>query len=242
MNLTKEFSSSTLAEWQEKITKDLKGGTLEELIWQSELGPIDPVLFDYKNKYQRIDAHQNNDDNTWEIAQTFNCSNPHKANKEILSSLAGGVNYIQLINIKATDIATVLSEVMVEIITTKIYHEVEDLKDFENATANYPAGSIHLLVDPIGCYVAGYIPTASPISSKCVVRSSIFEGAGASFQNQIGMTVSLAHEYLLQLMQNGMDKTTAAKNIFFEISIGNSYFAEIAKLRAFRTLWNSVLV
>jgi methylmalonyl-CoA mutase len=244
MNFTDVFAKSSLSEWQEKITKDLKGESMEELIWQSELGPIDPILFNYSNKFQRVDAHANQADNAWSIAQTFDCTDPKKANTEILIGLAGGINCLHLINLKASDLPTVLDQVMVDIITTKIYHEVEDLAIFQKAINDLPnnnENNIILLADPIGCYIGGYLANMQKVSSTAVVRTSIFENAGASIQNQLGLSLAMAHEYFLQLQSSGMTKEDAAKNIYFELAIGNSYFAEIAKIRAFRSLWNTVL-
>ncbi len=249
MDFNQFFEASSEQEWREKIIKDLKGGNIEDLNWQSEIGAIDPVLFSYQNKYNRVDAHIHQKDNSWLIAQTYDCGEPKAANKTILEGLKGGVNCIKLINAKSQDLKTLLSEVMVDIIEVRIYIEQEGLSAFQEAIAQLErerkitltGQNILLLVDPIGCYIAGHVPTPTPVSTKCIVRTAVFEQAGSSLHHELGYTIAEAHEYLLNLMESGVTPLEAAQMIYFEVAIGNSYFQNIAKVRALRILWDTVL-
>jgi len=60
----------------------------------------------------------------------------------------------------------------------------------------------------------------------------IFE-RGANCTQELAYALSLGHEYLL--------KGIHPKSIHFQFGIGSKYFVEIAKFRAFRTLWSTIL-
>ncbi len=249
MNLTKEFSSSTLAEWQAKITKDLKGGTLEDLNWQSELGPINPVLFDYKNKYARFDSHVNQDDNSWLITQSFNCKDAKKANQYILQALTGGVNKLHLNHLKIEDIATVLNEVMLDIIHVTVKTTVDKKDAMTIAFTQYCKSknwnitdlNLKIVTDSIGQYVLNLGPKTKIESGEVFVWGCLYANCGARIQNEQAFAIAHGHEYLQAQIENGIAPEKAAANITFQLALGNSYFTEMAKIRAFRTLWNSVL-
>lgn len=243
------FDASSEQEWKDKITADLKGGNITDLIWQSEVGPIDPVLFDYQPKYARFQINANHSDNSWLITQTFNCKDATLANQTLLSALAGGVNCIKLINVTPKDLGTILKGVMIEIIETLIYaesHEVASLNsNFQALLQQRGLGSenvnFHILEDPIGCYFSGHIDKVEKVTSSVIVRSAIFENSGASVQHEIGYTLAKAHEYLVQLIENGTNKKEVVDQIQFEISVGNSFLMQIAKINALKSLWKTIL-
>ena len=56
---------------------------------------------------------------------------------------------------------------------------------------------------------------------------------GANCTQELAYALSLGHEYLL--------KGIHPKSIHFQFGIGANYFVEIAKFRAFRTLWSTIL-
>lgn len=249
MNLTKEFSSSSLAEWQEKIIKDLKGGTLEDLNWQSELGPVNPVLFDYQNKYARFNSHINQDDNSWLITQSFNCKDGKKANERILLALSGGVNNLHINHLAAEKIEEVFNEVMLDIIHTTIKTTADKKESLTVAMTKYCESknwnisdlNLRIVSDSIGQYVLNFGPKAEIENGNIFVWGCLYSNCGASIQNEMAFTLAHGHEYLQAQITNGNTPEQAAKNITFQLALGNSYFDGMAKIRAFRTLWNTVL-
>lgn len=249
MNTNDVFPTSSLADWQDKITKDLKGGALEDLNWQSELGPINPVLFNYKNKYARFDSHINQDDNSWLITQSFNCKDPQKANKQILQALTGGVNNIHINYLNAENITAVFKDVMLDIIHTTIKTSADKKEALTNAMIDYCTKSglnynnldLRVVSDSIGQYVLNFGPKTAVENGKIFVWGCLYANCGASIQNEMALTLAHGHEYLQSQITNGNSPEDEAKNITFQLALGNSYFDEMAKIRAFRTLWNSVL-
>ncbi|CAG5085873.1 methylmalonyl-CoA mutase family protein [Parvicella tangerina] len=240
MDFNQFFKGSSEQEWKEKIIKDLKGGSLDDLIWQSEIGPIDPILFTYENKYGRVVPKPDQADNSWEIAASFDCSNPIQANKEILKALEGGVNHIRLHHCSPADIKTVLEGVMVDIIKTTIFTNEANFEDLSSVLTAFDAESITITASPI----AEGLRTGSQtnlIGDHFTVNGAYLADLGLNLDHQVGMMLAMGHEYFLKLVEGGQSADLAAQHIAFEIGIGISYFPEIAKIGAFRLLWKTLM-
>lgn len=239
MDFKEFFGASSEQEWKEKITADLKGGSIDDLVWKSEIGPIDPVLFDYSKKYGRVVPKPNQDDNSWSITASFDCSNPENANQSILDALSGGVNRLHLYNCNATSLSVVLNEVMLDIIDTTIYATTEnsqnlneELKNWsENITLTSPS-ALDGLKEGADVKLSG---------NHYTINGDYLADLGLNLDHQLGMILGAAHECFLNLMEQGQLANEAAKNIDFKLGVGNSYFAEIAKIGAMRLLWNTLL-
>jgi Methylmalonyl-CoA mutase, N-terminal domain/subunit len=77
-------------------------------------------------------------------------------------------------------------------------------------------------------------------SSKTVpniicITADLYQNAGANIPQQLAYTLAHANEYLEIL------GTEYYKNIHFKFAVGSNYFFEIAKLKAFRVLWQTLL-
>ncbi|MCB9189048.1 MAG: hypothetical protein H6599_07170 [Flavobacteriales bacterium] len=229
MDFTQFFEPSSEQEWKDKILKDLKGGSLEDLVWQSEIGPVDPVLFNYEKKFGRIVPKPDQEDNSWEIAASFDCTHPTQANKAILEALMGGVNHIRLYNCTADSLGTVLKDVMLDIISTTVFGAIETSQE-EVLVTNSP--------------LSATLKTGNQVTltgDHFTVNGSYLADLGVNLDHQLGMMIGMGHDYLIHLMEQGVSAEEAAGNIHFEVGIGNSYFAEIAKIGALRLLWNTLL-
>lgn len=229
MDFKEFFEASSEQEWKDKITADLKGGSISDLTWQSEVGAVDPVLFTYENKYGRIVPKPDQEDNSWEIAASFDCSNPTEANKAILEALSGGVNHIRLYKCLADAFDTVLKDVMLDIISTTVIGDINHSNE-EILVTNSPLAE---------ALKSG--SEAKLTGDHFTVNGSYLADLGVNLDHQIGMMLTMGHDYLVHLMKQGQSAEEAAENINFEIGIGNSYFAEIAKVGALRLLWNTLL-
>lgn len=86
----------------------------------------------------------------------------------------------------------------------------------------------------------GYLSDAAPGYAAFSVKSSTFKDSGATITQELAFTIAAAVEYLVMLRQKGIDSDSACRHLVFSFSTGSSYFAEIAKLRAARTLWANV--
>lgn len=68
-----------------------------------------------------------------------------------------------------------------------------------------------------------------------------FNNAGSTIVQELAFTLSAAHEYVVQLTEAGLNVDTAARNIRVSMGVSSNYFMEIAKLRAARMLWATIM-
>ncbi|HCY74890.1 MAG TPA: methylmalonyl-CoA mutase [Ignavibacteriales bacterium] len=68
-----------------------------------------------------------------------------------------------------------------------------------------------------------------------------FNNAGANAVQELAFTLATAVEYLDEMISRGLKTDDAAKRIKFTFGVGSFYFMEVAKLRAARMLWSTIL-
>ena len=73
------------------------------------------------------------------------------------------------------------------------------------------------------------------------VAGSTFSNAGSTIVEELGFTLSAAHEYLVKLMERGLSIDEVARKIRFTFAVTSNYFLEMAKFRAARMLWANIV-
>lgn len=73
------------------------------------------------------------------------------------------------------------------------------------------------------------------------VDSTRFQNAGSSQVNELAFALALGSEYIAVLQQSGVAPADACRFIKFLSPVSSGYFTEIAKFRAFRRLWSTIL-
>jgi methylmalonyl-CoA mutase len=68
-----------------------------------------------------------------------------------------------------------------------------------------------------------------------------FGDAGATIVQELAFTLAAGHEYLVRLMEAGLTADQAAHTLRFSMGVSANYFMEIAKLRAARMLWATIV-
>ncbi len=68
-----------------------------------------------------------------------------------------------------------------------------------------------------------------------------FNNSGASAVQELAFTLATAVEYLDEMISRGLKVDDVAKRIKFTFGVGSFYFMEVAKLRAARMLWSTIL-
>lgn len=85
-----------------------------------------------------------------------------------------------------------------------------------------------------------YAKSKAPYYKVLNLQSSTFHNTGASIVQELAMTLSLANEYIYQMEERGLAFNDFFSQLQIELSIGGSYFQEIAKIRAMRWLWTTL--
>lgn len=73
------------------------------------------------------------------------------------------------------------------------------------------------------------------------VSSLHYHNSGANIVQEIGCSLSAAVEYIKQMLKRGLSISDISKSIRFTFGIGPLYFIEVAKLRALKILWSSII-
>ena len=73
------------------------------------------------------------------------------------------------------------------------------------------------------------------------VSANVFSDSGSTIVEELGFGLSVAHEYLVRLMEAGLTVDQAARKIRFTFAVTSNYFMEMAKFRAVRLLWANIV-
>ena len=112
------------------------------------------------------------------------------------------------------------------------------LKEFlvRNTYIYPPAPSLRISADVIE-FAGRELPKFNPIS----ISGYHMLEAGATAEVELGLTLADALEYVRAVTERGIDIDQFAPRLSFFFGIGMDFFGEIAKLRAARLLWASLL-
>lgn len=205
--------------------------------------------------------------NEWFVRQDIIVEDPLSANKKALDILNRGVSSLGFRFDRETKFTTdlfraLLDGIFIESIELNFYPEgsaielVEAYDKFlkeRKVKAGLVTGAVE--TDPLGrylvngelcvpvedgiVYLKSLVAAASEYEKLKVVRinGANFTNAGASVVQELGMTLSMANEYLSKLTDLEMDPADVASALGFTFGVGSNYFFEIAKMRAARLLW-----
>ncbi len=112
------------------------------------------------------------------------------------------------------------------------------LKEFmvRNTYIYPPAPSMRIVADIIA-YTAREMPRFNPIS----ISGYHMQEAGATCVQELAFTLADGVEYVRAALATGMQVDEFAPRLSFFFAIGMNFFMEIAKLRAARVLWASLM-
>ncbi len=210
------------------------------------------------------------DANNWEIVQNITETQPAKANEIALASIKGGATTLcfDMREVKtADDFATLLdgldlTKVGVQF-TRPQGRAVELMKLFlgylESKKIDKAIVKGGLAYDGISCCLRhGKFPTSEKAAMDTAielvnmaadmpdfkvvnVRGIQMHNGGATIVQELGYTLGIANEYLAYATSNGLTVEQMAKKMEVTLSVASNYFMEIAKLRAFRLLWATMV-
>ncbi|ASB48666.1 methylmalonyl-CoA mutase family protein [Alkalitalea saponilacus] len=209
--------------------------------------------------------------NKWLIRQDIVVKDAKTANEKALNLLTKGVNSLGFIFedenlISKESVAQLLNnlvsnEVEINFSTRhgnkKLLQLVVAEFRSQNRELGMVSGSINF--DPVGqltisgkscetiektmVHVAEVVNEAKdfPAFQTISVNGRYFGNAGSTILQELAFALSMGNEYLSQLTDRGININDAAKAIRFNLSVGSNYFMEIAKLRAARLLWSTIV-
>ncbi len=112
------------------------------------------------------------------------------------------------------------------------------LKEFMvRNTYIYPPEPSMRIVSDIIAYTAGNMPRYNSIS----ISGYHMQEAGATCAQELAYTIADGIEYVRTAIASGLDVDTFAPRLSFFFAIGMNFFMEVAKLRAARLLWSTLM-
>ena len=248
--LFKEFNSVSSKAWKQKIQVDLKGADYNDtLIWKTN-EDVNVKPFYHQDDFEEI-SPLNIPANTFKIAQSIFVADVKKSNKKAINAIKKGAESI-FFSLPDKDIS--IEELLqnIDTTTTSIHFELqfadsEFIKQFESLSKD---SKIYLHTDIIGhlaksgnwfsnlnddhTYLEKAVETSAHLNSSLSVDLSLYQNAGATITQQLAYGLAHANEYLNHF------KADLKNPIVFNLSVGTNYFFEIAKIRALKTLWNTL--
>ncbi|MGI6292685.1 MAG: methylmalonyl-CoA mutase family protein [Bacteroidales bacterium] len=226
-------------------------------------------LEQYPNEYPFVRGNKEKA-NDWNIAQKITETNPIKANELALSFIERGAKALFL-NAKAIKSGKDLEDLLANIDLNSIalhflhhpsYTELAKLFLAHIENKKFEKQKIHgsFDFDPI-IYMLLHnkfyknkendfneilklhqiIGSHLPYFQYLTVNANILHNSGATIIQELAYGLAMGNEYLVYATNQGVDIDEIAPKIHFTFSIGSNYFMEIAKLRATRLLWATIV-
>ena len=241
-----EFSPVSPAVWKQQIQVDLKGADYNEtLLWHTDEGiTVKP----FYTKEDRSDIKIKLPKKGYTICQTIFIDDEKIANGLALNAIERGVTAIQFVAKKPFEISILLSKINLESII--IYFKFHFLPPvfFIELSKFVKLNSTFFQIDIIGNLAEtgnwfvnlkedhNQLEKIVSTANNCLsVSADLYQNAGANCSQQLAYALAHANEYLNHF------GSEVAEKIHFQFAVGSNYFFEIAKLRAFRILWESLL-
>jgi methylmalonyl-CoA mutase len=241
-----DFEPVSAAAWKQKIQVDLKGADYNEsLLWHTEEGI---VVKPFYTKEDRTNTPISAPKKGFYICQTIFIDDEKIANSLAVDALKRGATAIQFKATQKFNYQKVLKKIDVKKAVLYFHFSFLDA-DFQIELSNFcNSEKIFFQTDIIGNLAENGnwfislkqdFKQLEPIvatTRNCIsVSCDLYQNAGATITQQLAYTLAHANEYL-----HHFGKEVATK-IHFTFSASSNYFFEIAKLRAFRILWETLL-
>lgn len=250
-HLFDEFDPLSTKQWKQKIQFELDGADYNEtLIWNS------PEDIKVKPFYDKEDCIKSfpvlTTTSAFKICQNIFVFDENKSIERALDSIARGAESLRFtIENESINVVKLLDNLPLEEITIHFHLKfisIDFVKKIE-AISKQKNGTVFCNLDPIGQLAKdgnwfttsdknnfdtlNLLSKQTTATSLISINASLYQNAGANMVQQIAYSLAHANEYLNRI-------EVINQPLVFEISVGTNYFFEIAKLRAFRLLFNLI--
>ena len=167
-----------------------------------------------------------------------------------VADLAQALNGIDLENIPIYTQASTGALTFTALLAALVQQQGKSLAKVRGAIGMDPLGQLardgKLPRDLDGSYdvmaqLAAWAKANAPQLQTITVLGHPYHNGGASATQELAFVLATAVDYLRALQTRGLSVDDAAPRIRFALSIGSSFFMEIARLRAARLLWAKIV-
>lgn len=253
--LFSEFEPVTAKQWKQKIQADLKGADYNEtLLWKTNEGIVVKPFY-HPDEYEILSFSKNNQD--LNICQSIFISEAKTANFLAKDSLLRGATSIQFEAHQPFNVTSLLDKLVLPE-NGNIHFKMNFLSEsfLTELVEKASEFNIYLNIDLVGNLARTgewfyslkqdhvVLEDILKFSNKVNVLSvdaSLYQNSGANIVQQLAYALAHANEYLNHFNDKDLYSNGIGESIQFNFAVGSNYFFEIAKLRAFRILWESLI-
>ncbi|MDG1039947.1 MAG: methylmalonyl-CoA mutase subunit beta [Polaribacter sp.] len=244
--LFNQFETTSPSAWKQKIQVDLKGVDYNEtLLWKTD---EDIVVKPFYTKEDRKNDALEEAPFKFNISQSIFVNDEKTTNYIAINAIEKGANTLEFVANKKFDYKILLEKI--DFNNTNIYFRFHFLDaDFCNQLSNhinskncfFQVDIINRLAQTGNWFInlkadhSALEKIVNNTNNAIGIDAALYQNAGATITQQLAYTLAHANEYL-----NYFGKKEAA-NFHFNFAIGSNYFFEIAKIKAFRILWQTLL-
>ncbi|GLB50330.1 methylmalonyl-CoA mutase subunit beta [Neptunitalea lumnitzerae] len=250
-----DFSEVSAKQWKQKIQFDLKGKDYNEtLIWKTTEGIDVKPFYTDEDTQDTFKAPVNNEQ--WLINQKVYAGDEKIAAKLALDYIARGAESIRFeIPSDSTHLDVLLKDFPFETTPVYLYFHFLSQQFIEEAQAFLSAKNAkgYMVLDIIGNLaetgnwyqsltedhevLENALAHQQSFPLAVGIDTSIYQNAGANCTQQLAYAMGHVNEYLNHLQNKPYFKELT---FVFDVAVGTNYFFEISKLKALRTLWNTL--
>lgn len=250
-----EFAQTQKADWQAEVLKELKGTPFDTLIGRSfddfEIEPLytqtDNQSLAYLQHYQPISENSQTGyaARIWRNAAIFRVQNEKETNKKILEALQNGAEEIVLDMSQTNTIhwAELLNEVGLDYCAVSIFANLEQAAEIKNylsfAKNAQLTGSITFQSFPSDSLLAELFQISANFP---YLKVAVIEAKGFSKpSDELAFFLTKIKALAENMPKNGISLPLLFSKIQFRTYLQNTFFVEIAKLRALRIVVSELM-
>ncbi|NOR27162.1 MAG: methylmalonyl-CoA mutase [Lutibacter sp.] len=246
--ITKDFEPSSAAAWKQKIQFDLKGADYNETLLTKTNEGITIKPFYHLDDFEKLDIPISEKD--FKICQTIYTSSEDEANKIAIEAIKRGVNALKFVVKNKFNSSILFENLLNENIEIHFQFEFLSEEFIAELTKFLKTETVFYNIDIIGNLsksgnwyaslnedfkIVETLTQKNNTEFILSVNVDLYQNAGANTVQQVAYALAHANEYLTKL------GSEIATKIQFNFAIGGNYFFEIAKVRAFKYLYNLIL-
>ncbi|MBU7593432.1 methylmalonyl-CoA mutase family protein [Metabacillus halosaccharovorans] len=257
--------------WEIEVEKSLRGKPIENLIKMSDEGIAIKALYDESDLYHNVTSriHLLGKDHQLKISQLISAKDPQDLKEKIIYAKKRGQHSFYMTNIdyieRDQDIVDAFSSinwtedvVFIDVgenigFTPLFFHHQKMQNQFKRVVGTISFDPYEELLHEgeskvsLGTkmdFLADTIKwsAANEGNVRCLlVKGNIYNEAGANALQELVFTFSQAIDLINELINRGISFESIEKSLTISIGVGSNFFMEIAKLRAARDIWASIV-
>lgn len=254
-SLFSAFPPVSKADWLQQIHKDLKDKSAEDLIWQSPNGlSVSPFVHadDFETAIDPISTQPN----SWEICEEVQVLDLTDANHQALKALEGGATCLCFLverNLDFAEFRQLMEGIHLDYIGLHfagkaiaenpgmIFANLEQLARQRGLSTFQLRGALAYDPVPVSSIVDWrYLAELLEYSREKFPQFKIIQLSGG-MHSDLATLLKNANVYIQKLSERGIPVADIIQVMQCSVSVGKSYFMEIARLRALKLVWFNVL-